>query len=246
MSDQNSPKNPELIKRMALDEDVNRLKRALFDKSVEYRFSYNFTWLGRPIIQYPDDLMALQEIIWSVQPDLIVETGIAHGGSLVFSASLLKLLGGDRRVVGIDIDIREHNRRAIESHPLASLIEMIEGSSVDENVIRQVGSIAKRFARPLVIVDSNHTHEHVLSELRAYSPLVRAGSYLVAMDTVVEYVDHEYPDRPWSKGNNPLTAVRTFLDENKRFEVDAEFDEKLLLSVAPHGFLRCVQDPSET
>jgi cephalosporin hydroxylase len=230
-----------MIARMAEDPEVETLKRRLFDKSIDYRYSYNFTWLGRPIIQYPEDIVALQEVIWKVQPDLIVETGIAHGGSLIFSASLLKLMGGRRRVLGVDIDIRSHNRAAIEAHPLADHIAMIEGSSIDDSTVETIFRFAREFVRPLVILDSNHTHEHVLAELRAYSPLVQAGSYLIVMDTVVEYVAWEYPDRDWGRGDNPLTATRAFLDENRRFEIDEEYDRKLLMSVAPSGFLRCTE-----
>lgn len=221
--------------------------RRLTLTSIEARYSYNFSWLGRPIIQYPQDMVAMQQIIWAVQPELIVETGIAHGGSLVFSASMLELnaaCGGppDARVLGIDIDIRTHNRVAIEAHPMARRISMIEGSSVAPAVIEQVRSVAAGKRRVLVCLDSNHTHEHVLAELNAYAPLVSVGSWCVVFDTVVEDLPAGlYPDRPWGPGNNPKTAVFAFLGQHPEFEIDKALDHKLLLSVAPDGYLKRVR-----
>ena len=237
------PKDPEAIARMAADPALAGLSKRLFNEACRYRYSYNFSWLGRPIIQFPQDILALQEIIWRVKPDLIVETGIAHGGSLVFSASILELIGGDGLVVGVDIDIRDHNREAIEAHPMARRIKMIQGSSVDEAIVMKVRDLARGKQRPLVVLDSNHTHQHVLRELQLYSPLVRKGSYLVVFDTVVEDMPMEaFPDRPWGKGNNPKTAVHEFLQTNDRFRVDKETEGKLLLTVAPDGYLQCVKD----
>ena len=208
-----------------------------------YRYSYNFTWLGLPIIQFPQDMVAMQELVWHVKPDLIVETGIAHGGSLVFYASLLELVGSDGQVLGIDIDIRPQNRRQIEAHPLARRIRMIEGSSTDPSVLERVREIAAN-RRTMVVLDSNHTHEHVLQELRLYSDLVQEGSYIVVMDTVVEDMPAgSFPDRPWDIGDNPKTAVRAFLQESDRFQIDRSIPEKLLISVAPGGYLRCISDP---
>jgi cephalosporin hydroxylase len=238
-TDDHNPKNPALISEMAGDAELQRLGRGLFDRASDYRYSYNFTWLGRPVIQWPQDLIALQEVIWAVRPQLIVETGIAHGGSLVFSASMLELLG-EGKVVGVDVDIRAHNRAAILEHPMARRIEMIEGSSVDEDVVAQVRAHAQGLHRVMVVLDSNHTHDHVLAELECYSPLVTQGSYLVVMDTVVEDMPSDaFPDRPWDRGDNPMTAVREFLAGTSRFEVDQEISDKLLLSVAPSGYLRC-------
>jgi cephalosporin hydroxylase len=185
----------------------------------------------------------VQELIWEVRPDLIIETGIARGGSLVFSASILELAGGDGLVLGVDIDIREHNRVEIERHPMAKRIRMIQGSSVDEGVFREVARHAEGRQRVMVMLDSNHTHEHALRELELYSPLVTKGSYLVVFDTVVEEMpDDLYADRPWGRGDNPLTAVREFLAQNDRFEVAREIEAKLLITVAPGGYLRCVKD----
>ncbi|KPK35307.1 MAG: cephalosporin hydroxylase [Nitrospira bacterium SG8_35_1] len=206
------------------------------------KYSYNFTWLGRPIIQLPQDIIAIQEIIWDIKPDLIIETGIAHGGSLIFSASILEMIGHGE-VVGIDIDIRQHNREAIEKHPLSKRIKMIEGSSIDEEVISQVKNFADSKDKVLVILDSNHTHDHVLAELRAYSPLVTMGSYCIVLDTLIEDIpDKSQTDRPWGVGNNPKTAVWEFLKKNNRFEIDKRMENKLLITVAPDGYLKCIKD----
>jgi cephalosporin hydroxylase len=208
-----------------------------------YKYSYDFTWLGRPIIQFPQDVIAMQEIVWQVKPDLIVETGIARGGSLIFYASLLELIGGNGQVLGIDVDIREHNRVEIEKHPMFKRITMIEGSSVDAGVVSRVYQYTRGKQRVLVVLDSLHTHEHVLKELEAYSPLVRKGSYLVVFDTVVEDMPAgHFTDRPWDKGNNPKTAVWEFLRRNDRFMIDKDIENKLLITAAPNGYLKCVKD----
>jgi cephalosporin hydroxylase len=211
------------------------------------KYSYNFSWLGRPIIQYPQDVLAMQELIWSVQPELIIETGIAHGGSLIFSASMLELnaaCGGpaDARILGIDIDIRAHNRAAIEAHPMMRRITMIEGSSVAPEVVARVRELAAGKKRVLVALDSNHTHDHVLAELEAYAPLTTVGSYCVVFDTIVENLPEELSvDRPWGPGNNPMTAARRYLRDHPEFEVDRRVDNKLMISVTPEGYLRRVR-----
>ena len=211
--------------------------------SIDKKYTYNFTWLGRPIIQFPQDIIALQELIWNVKPDLIIETGIAHGGSLIFSASMLELLGGNGHVLGIDIDIREHNRKEIEKHPLFKRITMIQGSSTDPEVAKKVYALAKDKKKILVVLDSFHTHDHVLKELELYSPLVSPESYLVVFDTIIEDLPENYfPDRSWGKGNNPKTAVWKFLKKNDRFVIDKEIENKLLITVAPDGYLKCVKD----
>jgi cephalosporin hydroxylase len=239
------PKDLDLIERMGADQEMRQLANRLFVEACRHRYSYNFTWLGRPIIQFPEDIVALQEIIWKTEPDLVIETGVAHGGSLIFSASILELLGGDRRVVGVDIDIRAHNRAAIEAHPLARRIDLVQGSSLDADVVQHVKRLAAGRQRVMVILDSNHTHEHVLGELQLYSPLVTKGCYLVVCDTVVEDMPKAlFPDRPWGPGDNPKTAVRAFLETCSRFEVDPEYEHKLLLSVCPEGYLRCIADPA--
>lgn len=204
------------------------------------KYSYHFTWMGRPIIQYPHDIVALQELLWEVKPDLVIETGIAHGGSAILSASLLELIGHGE-VLAIDIDIRAHNRAAIETHPMARRIRLVQGSSIDPEVVAGVQAAAAG-KRVLVILDSNHTHDHVLAELEAYAPLVAVGSYCVVMDTVIEDLPAEsFPDRPWARGDNPKTAVRRWLVQHPEFEVDAARDAQLLVSVAPEGYLRRVR-----
>ncbi|SVD50765.1 uncharacterized protein METZ01_LOCUS403619, partial [marine metagenome] len=208
-----------------------------------HNYTYNFTWLGRPVIQFPQDLAALQEIIWDTRPNLIIETGIAHGGSLIFHASILQLLGNDGHVLGIDIDIREHNRAEIESHPMFERIELIQGSSTDDAIAAQAAEAAATAERVMVVLDSNHTQAHVLRELELYAPLVTKGCYLVVCDTLIEDMPAgSFPDRPWDKGDNPRTAVDTFLQTTARFEVDTAIDAKLQISVAPGGYLKCVAE----
>lgn len=208
--------------------------------SIGPKYSYNFSWLGRPIIQYPQDMIAMQEIIWDVKPDIIIETGIAHGGSLIYYASLLELIGHGE-VLGIDIEIRSHNRAAIEAHPMFKRIRLLEGSSTAPDIVEQVKKAAKD-KRALVVLDSNHTHEHVLAELEVYAPLVSVDSYCVVMDTVVEDMpENFFPDRPWGKGNNPKTAVWEFLKTHPEFEIDKSIEHKLLITAAPNGYLRRVK-----
>ena len=235
-------RNRALIEQMASDTSVRELTRRWFEASSRYEYSYHFTWLGRPIIQFPQDIMAMQEIIWRVKPDLIIETGIAHGGSLIFWASILELIGGDGQALGIDVEVREHNRREIEKHPMFKRISMIEGSSTDEAVARSVRKLAEGKRRVLVALDSEHTHDHVLKELELYSPLVTKGSYLVVFDTIIEDMpDDLFSDRPWGRGNNPKTALKEFLKGTDRFQVDEQVDNKLLITVAPGGYLKCIK-----
>ncbi len=231
----------------AKNEALNSIAKTFSRVSIDSKYSYNFSWLGRPIIQYPQDIVAMQEIIWSVRPDLIIETGIAHGGSLIMSASMLTLLEisgliKNGQVLGIDIDIREHNRAAIERHPLADKIKMIQGSSIDELIVKQVYAFARSHNTILVILDSNHTHDHVLAELQAYAPLTSKGSYCVVFDTIIEDMpDDMFPDRPWGMGNNPKTAVWEYLKTQPEFEIDKTIQHKLLITVAPDGYLKRVK-----
>jgi cephalosporin hydroxylase len=231
------------IDAMQADEELKELRKKIYPYLAKYKYTYNFNWLGRPIIQLTEDMVLMQEIIFQVKPDLIIETGIAHGGSLVFSASMLELLGGDGKVIGVDVDIREHNRVAIEAHPMSKRISMIEGSSIDMSVAEQVYSFAKNSKRVMVFLDSNHTHQHVIKELELYSPLVKKGSYLVVFDTGIEDVSEDmFEDRPWGKGDNPKTAVWEFLETNDRFDIDRELESRVLFTVAPDGYLKCVKD----
>lgn len=223
------------------DKPMQSLSKAWFEESVKYKYSYNFSWLGRPVIQYPQDMIAMQEIIWRVQPDLIIETGIAHGGSLIYYSSILELIGKGE-VLGIDVDIRSHNRKAIEEHRMFKRITMIEGSSVSDIVYEQVKESSRGKKTVLVCLDSNHTSDHVLKELRMYSALVTKGSYLIVFDTVIEDLpDAMHSDRPWNRQNNPKTAVREFLKENDRFDIDKSIEDKLLITVAPDGYLKCIK-----
>lgn len=222
--------------------------------SMQSMYSYNFHALGRPIIQYPQDIVAMQELIWEVKPDLIIETGIAHGGSLIMNASMLALLDmceaiesgqeirpheSNRKVVGIDIDIREHNRAAIEAHPMHSRIQMIEGSSTAPDIVEKIYQLSAGYKRIMVCLDSNHTHDHVLEELNAYAPLTSVGSYCVVFDTLVQDLPAEmFPDRPWGPGDNPKTAVWEYLKTHPEFVADMDLQNKLLITVAPDGFLK--------
>jgi cephalosporin hydroxylase len=239
---------------MPCNEELDTSGQLFLRASLLAKYSYNFRWLGRPIIQYPQDIVAMQELIWQVKPDLIIETGIAHGGSLIHSASMLALLdycdaieqgtvldpnNPSRRVLGIDIDIRVHNREAIEAHPLAHRIDMIQSSSTSLETITRVRAIAGDYRCVMVCLDSNHTHRHVLAELNAYAPLVTPGSYCVVFDTVIEHLPAEmFPDRPWGPNNNPKTAVWEYLKTHPEFAIDQSIDRKLLISVAPEGYLR--------
>jgi cephalosporin hydroxylase len=239
------------------DLDLQALSRIWIRQISPFRYSHNFEWLGRPIIQVPPDTVVLQELIWKIKPDLIIETGIAHGGSLILSASMLALLDmceaiesgevldpkiSKRKVLGIDIDIRQHNLEAIKAHPMSSRIQIIQGSSIAPEVIEQVRAVAKNYQRVMVCLDSNHTHDHVLAELEAYAPLTSLGSYCVVMDTAIEDMPKTmFPDRPWGPGDNPKTAVWEYLKTHSEFEIDKSIDHKLLISVAPDGYLKRVK-----
>lgn len=259
----------EQIEKMSKNADLAQLTRDWFAKANSFEYSYHFSWLSRPIIQYPQDIVAIQELIWKIKPDLIIETGIAHGGSLIFSASMLALLdfceaiqngtnidpgASTRKVLGVDIDIRTHNRDLIEAHPLSANIRMIEGSSIDKSIIKQVYDFSKPFKKIMIFLDSNHTHDHVLSELQAYAPLTSIGSYCVVFDTAVEFLPEDaFSDRPWCIGNNPLTARNEFLEDLVKnpqlgrdghglsFVVDTEIDDKIMISVAPGGYLKRIR-----
>lgn len=236
----------ERIAAITLNDELKSSAHDFMKASVEPKYSYNFSWLGRPIIQYPQDMIAMQEIIWEVKPDLIIETGIAHGGSLIFYASILELVatctGNEGEVIGVDIDIRSHNRKAIEEHPMFKRISMIQGSSIEPEIVAQVIEKAKGKKRILVCLDSNHTHAHALAELEAYARLTSVGSYCVVFDTLIEDMgDGVYPDRPWGPGDNPKTAVWEYLRTHPEFEIDKDIQNKILITVAPDGYLKRVR-----
>jgi len=226
---------------MREDYELQRLATDVMVRADRHNYGFQWTWLGLPIIQIPQDIVVLQEIVWQTRPNVIIETGVARGGSLVFFASMLQLLG-EGHVIGIDIDIREHNRAALESHFLSHRISLMQGSSIEPTLVGAVRAKLKPEDRVMVVLDSNHTHEHVLNELRAYGPVVTEGQYLVVADTIVENIpgqDHRI--RPWQKGNNPMTALQAYLAETDRFEIDAEIDAKILMTSSPNGYLKCIK-----
>lgn len=244
------------LESYAKDKEFRALSQAWLEASMRKKYVYNFDWLGRPIIQYPQDMWAVQELIWTIKPDLVIETGIAHGGSLILSASILAMIDyceamekgvslnpreSKRKVIGIDIDIREHNRKAIEAHPLAHHLHLVQGSSVAQETVDQVKALAKGHSKVMVFLDSMHTHDHVLKELQAYAPLVSKDSYCVVFDSFVEDMPADlFPDRPWSPGDNPKTALHEYLKTNKNFVIDKAVEGKLMVSVAADGFLKRV------
>lgn len=239
------------------DQAFKKMSLTWVEESMRNSYVYNFSWMNRPIIQYPQDMIAMQELVWEVKPDLIIETGIAHGGSLIMNASFLAMLDycealekGElldpkkpkRKVLGIDIDIREHNRTAIEAHPMSNRIDMIQGSSIDNAIIAQVKEYAKKYNCILISLDSNHTNKHVLAELEAYAPLTSVGSYCIVFDTFVQDVPKDvFENRPWEPGNNPKTAVWEYLKTHPEFEIDKSIENKLLITVAPDGYLKRVR-----
>ena len=241
----------ERVKKQGSEKDLKNTASSFFEQSHKLKYSYNFSWLGRPIIQYPQDVIAFQEIAYQVKPDLIIETGIAHGGSLMLSASLLCMIDitegidprqSGRKVVGVDIDIREHNRKEIDKHPLRFKMELIEGSSIEPNIIQQIRSLANGEKRVLICLDSNHTYDHVLEELDGYGDLTSIGSYCIVFDTIIEDLpDGSQKDRPWGIGNNPKTAVIDWLKRHPEFILDEHIDNKLLISAAPSGYLRRIK-----
>lgn len=237
----------ERIKLYPKDKQLEETAKKTLNEMNRVKYAYNFFWLGRPIIQIPQDLQAFQEIIWEVKPDLIIETGIAHGGSLIFSASMIALLEycgeiekGD--VLGLDIDIREHNKKAVEAHPLSKKITMYEGSSIDPEIIKKVKLFAKDKKRIMVFLDSNHTHAHVLEELRAYAPLVTIGSYCVVGDTGIEDVEQDLiVNRDWGKGNSPKSALKEYLSIDDNFIIDKYYESKILMTGSSDGYLKRVK-----
>ena len=232
----------ENIKQQSFNKELLQSSSNFINESIKSRYSYNFSWMGRAIIAYPQDMIAMQEIIWEVQPDLIIEAGIAHGGSLVYYASILELIGNDGFVLGLDIDIRKHNREMIEKHPMFKRIKMIEGDSTSTEVATQVYDIAKSKKKIMVCLDSNHTHDHVLAELNLYANLTSVDSYCVVFDTIVEDLPKNlYTDRHWDVGNNPKTAIAEFLKTNNDFIINKDIDNKILISVAPGGYLKRVK-----
>ena len=238
--------NKKIIKQMNEDKEFFKLAKKWLLQSLKHEYSYHFRWLGLPIIQYPQDIIATQELIWEVKPNLIIETGIARGGSLIFSASIMEMIG-EGSVLGIDIDIRKHNEIAIKKHHLSKRITLIQGSSIDDDVVNKVKTIAKTKKRIMLFLDSNHTHEHVLKELELYSSLVKKGSYIIVFDTIIDDIPNNWwgkhlSKRPWNKKNNPKSAVKEFLLKNSRFKINHNIDDKLFLTAATSGYLKCIKN----
>jgi cephalosporin hydroxylase len=234
-------RNNRLIKKMINDDELKKISRKWFYKSFNYEYPYHFTWLGRPIIQYPQDIIGLQELMWKIKPDLIIETGIARGGSLIFSASILEMIGKGK-VIGIDVEIRKQNKIEIQKHHLFKRIIMLEGSSLDEKIVKKVYRLARGKKKILLLLDSFHTHDHVLRELNLYSNLIRKDNYILVFDTIIEDMPKNmFPNRPWGKGNNPKTAVKEFLKINKNFKLDRKMEEKLLITSCPNGLLKRIK-----
>lgn len=230
------------IRALGGDEQLRELALTFMRETGKYKYTYNFSWMGFPVIQFPQDLMAMSEIIFRTRPELIIETGVAHGGGLIFYASQLEMMGLPGTVVGVEVDLRAHNRQAILSHPLSRRIKLLDGSSTAPEVVAAVSELAAQVTSTLVVLDSNHTHAHVLRELQLYAPLVRPGGYLVVFDTTIEdQPEGFFGGKDWDKHNNPKTAVREFLRGNDRFVVDAEIEDKLLITVAREGYLQCVK-----
>ena len=233
--------NGKKILQMQRDKNLKNISKKWFLESYQYEYSYHFSWLGRPIIQYPQDMIAIQEIIWKYKPDFIIETGIAHGGSLILSASILELIGKGE-VIGIDIDIREHNKKEIKKHPLFKRITMLEGSSISKKIKNKIFELTKN-KKVLVFLDSNHTEKHVLKELELYSPLVKKGGYIIVFDTIIDILPEKFvKNRPWNTKNNPKSAVKKFLKDNNRFKMDKKLQEKLLITAAEDGYLKCIKN----
>ena len=235
-------RNSEFVKNMAIDRRIKKLSAEWMNHVLEYEYHYHFSWLGMPMIQFPSDILVLQELVWRLEPDLIVDVGVARGGSVIFFASMLSLIGNEGHVVGVDIDFRAHNLKAIKEHKLYRNVTLIEGSSTDKDVKSQLISIANKANKVMVILDSNHSHEHVLMELETYTAFVTLDSYIVVFDTVIEEIPEKFNEgKPWSRGNSPKTAVDCFLEGNNKFILDRSFEEKALITSAPGGFLRRVK-----
>jgi cephalosporin hydroxylase len=238
-ADPNDPRDPARAAAMAADPEVIAAVRTLNAKAFEYRYYLNFRWLGRPIVQYPQDIVALQEIVWDTRPTLIVETGVAHGGSLILYASLLQLMNLPGDVVGVEIELRPHNEKAIFEHPLSERIRVVKGSSTDPDVVAQVAEIASRHERVMIVLDSFHSHDHVAAELNAYAPLVTPGNYLIVMGTAVGDLPASLDiQRAWNHERNPKSALDEWLARGQPFDVDRGLTDRLILSDGPGGYLR--------
>lgn len=231
--------NKDASQAMKNDLQLNEDAKKILARADKYRWVHQSSWLGEPLLNLPQDMFAIQEIIWKTKPDYIVEVGVCWGGSILFEAMLLDFIGG-KKIVGIDIFIPKDLKERLSSNKkLIGKIELIEGDSTSESTIQKLKSILNSSTNTLVILDSHHTHQHVLNELEVYSPLVAKGKYLICGDTIIDHLpNQEHRQRPWGPGNNPGTAVKEFLIKNERFSVDSDLEEKLLFSCHPGGYLR--------
>ncbi len=228
---------------MAADTKLKEDSLDLFFRADQHRWIHQATWFGEPVLNLPQDMFALQEIIFQTRPEFIIEIGVAWGGSLLFYSTLLEVLGGGE-IIGVDIFIPDDLKQRLQSHgKLSERIHLINASSIEEETVERVKAITGGSKKTMILLDSNHTHEHVYRELQLYSPLVEKGYYLVCGDTIVEDIPvQEHRDRPWGPGNNPKTALNAFMEESDRFERDADMENKLLFSCNPGGYLRCIKD----
>jgi len=231
------------IEKMGMDVDLRKKSLEWMLHADKYKYTYNYSWMGRPIVKYPNDMLIQQELMWMLKPDLIIETGIAHGGSIIFSASMQKMMGIDGEVVGIDIDIRPHNRKLIEEHPMYKNITMFEGNSTDKNFIKKIEEHVTGKKTVMVILDSLHSHQHVYLELQLYSKFVTLGSYCILPDTFIEFFPKGYysKNRPWDVGDNPYTAMKQFINETDEFEVDKSLTNKAMITETIDGYLKRVK-----
>jgi len=230
------------IKSMSRDKELKRKSISWMLHADKYKYTYNYRWMGIPIIKFPNDIVVLQEIIWKVKPDVIIETGIAHGGSIIFSATMMDLIGNNGLVIGIDVDIRKHNRLEIEKSKFYNRIKMIEGSSTSNKIVNKIKKYIKPKHKVMVFLDSNHTYSHVKNEIEIYSKLVTKNSYLVVEDTFTEYFPKNYfSNRPWDVGNNPIIAIKEFLKKNKNYKIDKNINDKLSITETFDGYLKRIK-----
>ena len=233
-------KNQE-IQRALADPELLSKGRDFLIHSDRYKYGYYWTWMGLPIIQMPEDIALTQEIMWETKPDFVIEAGIAWGGSLALYAAFQELQGFGQ-VIGIDVTIPAHNRDAIMSTPVSHRITLIEGSSSDPEVFEQISSQIPEGSNILLVLDSNHTHDHVLAELKLWSPLLQKGNFIIVSDTIVEVIpEQKHRPRPWGPGNNPMTGMQEFLESNGRFTSSNAYSDRAIVSFNPSGYLKCIK-----
>jgi hypothetical protein len=231
------------IERMGSDQELRQKSIDWMIHADRYKYTYNYSWMGRPIIKFPNDMVIQQELMWELKPDLVIETGIAHGGSIIFTASMMEMMNIDGEVVGIDVDIRPHNRTKIEAHPMMKRITMYEGDSVSDAMVEKVRVHTNGKKCVMVILDSLHSHAHVYKELRSYAPMTTLGSYCILPDTFIEFFPKGYysETRPWDVGNNPHSAMKQYISETDNFEIDHARTDKAMITETIDGYLKRVK-----